>query len=122
LVGLAEYLPFTDASFAHALFSTSLDHFVGPRAALREAGRVVGSNGEVDVWLAKGSEAPRWQSPEWYRQLEQPELADDLFHIKRLTAEEFRVRAHDAGLRITDEERQAIDTHRRHWFFRLRRA
>jgi len=122
VVGLAEYLPFADGSFDHVLFSTTIDHFVDPVAALREARRVAGTHGEVDVWLGEkdaGAPAPP-VSPNWYAELRRPDLAEDLFHIERLTAERLRAIARDAGLSIAAETCQTIDDYRRHWFFRLR--
>jgi len=124
ITGLAEYLPFAGGSFDHVLFSTTIDHFVDPSGALREARRVAGDHGEVDVWLGEkdaGAPAPA-VSPDWYTKLRQPDLAEDVFHIERLTAERFRELARGAGLRIADETCETIDTYRRHWFFRLRAA
>lgn len=51
--GLGEYLPFADATFDRVLFATSLDHMLVPPRALREARRVVRSNGLVSLWYAE---------------------------------------------------------------------
>lgn len=83
---LSEFLPFRDEVFDHVLFSTTLDHFINPVAALKVAAKVCKLEGEIDIWLGeKHPDAPRPAfSPEWYRRLQKPPLADDLFHVKRL--------------------------------------
>jgi SAM-dependent methyltransferase len=124
VVGLAEYLPFADRSFSHVLFSTTLDHFVDPREALREASRVLETGGEIDVWLGERDEnaAKPMNSPEWYARLQRPQLAYDVFHLERFTAQTFRNMAADAGLLVVDEECHDVDPFRRHWLFRARPA
>jgi SAM-dependent methyltransferase len=51
--GIAEYLPFPDASFDRVLFATSLDHVLSPELAVAEAARVVKPDGAVLVWLGE---------------------------------------------------------------------
>jgi SAM-dependent methyltransferase len=121
-VGLGEFLPFVTGTFDHVLFSTTLDHFVDPAQALIEAGRVLKPTGEIDVWLGeKDAAAPKPAvSPEWYHRLKRPELADDLFHIKRMNDGDFQALVGHAGLTIVDGERHQIDAYRANCFYRLR--
>jgi SAM-dependent methyltransferase len=48
--GIAEYLPFRDASFDQVLFATSIDHMLSPRMRAAEAARVTKPGGAVLVW------------------------------------------------------------------------
>jgi SAM-dependent methyltransferase len=48
--GIAEFLPFRDATFDRVLFATSLDHMLSPELAVSEARRVLKPNGAVCVW------------------------------------------------------------------------
>jgi SAM-dependent methyltransferase len=50
--GVAETLPFRDASFDKVICQGSLDHFVAPRDFMREAARIVRPDGRVIVGLA----------------------------------------------------------------------
>jgi ubiquinone/menaquinone biosynthesis C-methylase UbiE/uncharacterized protein YbaR (Trm112 family) len=119
---LAEYLPFRMASFDRVLFSTTLDHFVDSVVALKEAARVCKTSGEIIVWLGeKRPDAPkRSSSPEWYVQLRKPELAEDVFHIKRLNVAEFQGMAMKAGVKIVQTESHQIDEYRTNYFYRLK--
>lgn len=47
---IAEYLPFRDGVFDRILFSTSIDHFLNPLRALREARRTLKPEGRVCIW------------------------------------------------------------------------
>ncbi|UVT16829.1 MAG: class I SAM-dependent methyltransferase [Nitrospira sp.] len=119
---LAEYLPFRDRVFDHVLFSTTLDHFVDPVESLREAVRVCKPSGEIDVWLGEkkpGAPTPV-SSPEWYTRLKKPELAEDVFHIKRLNSDEFRAIAKKVGVHIVQAEAHPIDAYRTSYFYRLK--
>ena len=49
--GLAEYLPFPDDSFDRVLFATSIDHFLSPMRAVRDAARVLRPGGALSIWL-----------------------------------------------------------------------
>jgi SAM-dependent methyltransferase len=119
---LAEFLPFRANIFDHVLFSTVLDHFVDPVTALQEAARVCKPEGEIDVWLGeKRADAPRpATSPQWYLRLKKPDLADDLFHIKRLNAGALVEIAETAGLRVLERESHRIDDYRTNHFYRLK--
>jgi len=121
-IGLGEFLPFGERTFDHVLFSTTLDHFVDPAEALVEAARVLKPAGEIDVWLGeKDASAPKPAvSPAWYQRMTRPELADDLFHIKRMSDVDFRALAGRTRLIIADHERHQIDRYRANYFYRLR--
>lgn len=123
-IGLAEFLPFRSAVFDHVLFATTLDHFVDPSRALAEAGRVLKTDGTIVVWLGeKDASAPKPAvSADWYERLECPELADDVFHIKRMSAADFASLADSAGLSIHQHEAHPIDPYRVNHFFRVRRT
>ncbi|MGI8780771.1 MAG: methyltransferase domain-containing protein [Solirubrobacteraceae bacterium] len=56
--GIAEYLPFADASFDRVLFATSLDHVLSPSLTVAEARRVTRPGGAVVVWLGEQGPAP----------------------------------------------------------------
>jgi len=123
ITALAEYLPFRADIFNHVLFSTTLDHFVDPQAALEEAKRVCSIDGEIDVWLGeKHPDAPKpAHSPDWYLKLKKPKLADDLFHIKRLNADAFIEIVEDTALTLLNHKVYQVDAYRANHFFRLKR-
>ncbi len=119
--GLAEHLPFADGAFDHVVFATTLDHFVDPVSALREAVRVRRPGGTVLAFVGhKTPEAPAPRiSPEWYNRLKPPNGYDDVFHVKRLdvsSAEDLFARS---GLHVVDSEAHVVDEFRSNHFFRL---
>jgi SAM-dependent methyltransferase len=61
-VGIAEALPYPEASFASVLFATSLDHCLDPSKALLEARRVLRVGGLLFVWYSQrwGPEYEAW--------------------------------------------------------------
>lgn len=119
---LAEFLPFKTRIFDHVLFSTTLDHFVDPVVALQAAAKVCKVGGEIDVWLGeKSADAPKPAvSPEWYRRLQKPLLAEDLFHVKRLDTDDFFLLAQKVGLTIVETETNRVDEFRVNHFYRLK--
>ena len=121
--GLGEFLPFRSEIFDHILFGTSLDHFVDPVIVLRMASRVCKLDGEIDVWLGeKQPDAPRpATSPDWYRRLQKPALANDLFHFKRLTSSDFVEIVNMAHLKIVETGMHEVDEYRTNHFYRLKR-
>ena len=119
--GLAEHLPFASGAFDRVVFATTLDHFVDPVAALREAVRVHRPGGAIVAFVGhKAPDAPAPEkSPDWYNRLEPPNGHDDVFHVKRLdpvAAEDLFARS---GLRIVDSESHPVDEFRSNHFFRL---
>jgi SAM-dependent methyltransferase len=119
--GLGEYLPFRGNLFDQVLFVTSLDHFINPVEALVEAGRVIRDDGEICVWIGEKDKTipPPRESPDWYYRLTVPDGAEDPFHIKRFTIDEFREYVVDAGLIIKEERIIAAGEYRRNGFFKL---
>jgi ubiquinone/menaquinone biosynthesis C-methylase UbiE len=119
---LGEFLPFRENVFDHVLFATSLDHFVDPNVALSAAVRVCKPDGEIDIWLGeKRGDTPKPViSPEWYRRLQKPPLAEDVFHMKRLKKEDFTLLVQNVGLTIAQTESHRMDEYRVNHFYRLR--
>jgi SAM-dependent methyltransferase len=119
--GLGEYLPFKNELFDQVLFVTSLDHFMDPVVALKEAKRVVKKEGRIFVWLGeKDKNAPKpTVSPEWYKALQIPEGAEDPFHYRRFSVAEFKTFLEKASLKITREEVHIVDEWRKNCFFEL---
>ncbi len=120
--GLAEHLPFADDVFDQVVFATTIDHFVDPVAAMREAARVSKPDGVIVVFVGhKHPDAPAPPvSPEWYRRLKPPEGYDDVFHVARLDpagAEDLFARS---GLQIEARETHAVGDFRSNHFFRLK--
>ena len=122
LKALGEYLPFRDETIDHVVFSTSLDHFINPSVALQEAKRVCKADGELDIWLGeKLSSAPRPSvSHSWYENLSKPDVADDFFHLHRLTALETEQLFKEIGLQVIETKLTKIDDYRSNLFYRLK--
>jgi SAM-dependent methyltransferase len=120
--GLAEYLPFADHWFDQVLFVTSLDHFIDPRPALREARRVVKPGGSILIWIGeKDKSAPRpARSADWYERLQVPPGAEDRFHFKRFTMSELEFYMQQIGLRVENQEVHEVDAWRKNIFFKVR--
>jgi SAM-dependent methyltransferase len=124
LQALGEYLPFRSGVFDHVVFATSLDHFVDPRVAIGEALRVLKPAGTIDLWIGEkrpGAPKPK-VSPSWYQAFRRPEIAEDVFHLKRQTVAEVQSILKAAGLAIEREETHRIDEYRLHYYCRARRA
>jgi SAM-dependent methyltransferase len=121
LRALAEYLPFRSGIFDQVVFATSIDHFVDPVQALREAGRTCRTDGKINLWVGekRAGAPPRAKSADWYLCLERPAESEDLFHIKRLNLEDVKQLLADAGLCARDHEVQRVDEHRTNHFLRV---
>jgi SAM-dependent methyltransferase len=119
---LAEYLPFRSGVFSQVLFVTSLDHFIDARPALREAARVLASHGEICVWLGeKDKNAPKSEKTHaWYQRLKVPKGADDRFHFKRFTTQDFEGYLSEVGLAVAERSVRNVDPWRRNLFYRIR--
>ena len=120
--GLAEFLPFKNDLFDQVLFVTSLDHFIDPRPALAEAKRVLKPTGEICIWIGeKDKNAPKpATSPEWYTALTVPPGAEDRFHYKRFTKDDFLGYVKDVNLNISKEEVMIVDAWRKNFFYKLK--
>jgi SAM-dependent methyltransferase len=119
--GLGEYLPFREKLFDQVLYATSLDHFINPVETLLEAKRVLKNGGEICIWIGekdKNTPKPN-ESPDWYQKLEIPEGAQDPFHFKRFTTDEFRKYVTEAGLKISEEKEMKVDQWRKNIFCKL---
>ncbi len=119
--GLGEYLPFKNNLFDQVLFVTSLDHFIDPIIALKEARRVLKDTGSICVWLGeKDKNTPKpTTSPEWYKALQIPEGAEDPFHYRRFSVNEFKEFLPIAELKISEEQIIVVDEWRKNCFYRL---
>jgi SAM-dependent methyltransferase len=122
LRALSEFLPFRDHVFDHAVFATSLDHFLHPAGALLEARRVCRLGGEIDIWNGeKQSDAPRSAlTHEWYASLKTPEGAEDVFHFRRLHSSELKTLFSEVSLSVIEEQIYRVDEFRRSCFYRLK--
>ena len=119
--GLGEYLPFKNELFDQVLFVTSLDHFIDPTVALKEAKRVMKKDAEMCIWLGeKDKNTPKpTVSPEWYQKLEIPRGAEDPFHFKRFSIEEFKSYLTLTGLTIKESKIIEVDKWRKNCFYKL---
>ena len=120
--GLGEYLPFRRSVFDQVLFVTSLDHFIDPRPPLREAARALREDGDICVWIGeKDRNAPRPKKTNpWYETLKVPPGAEDRFHFKRFTTEEFEGYLSELRFVIVGRRVLEIDQWRRNLFYRIR--
>ncbi|SDE89737.1 methyltransferase domain-containing protein [Rhodospira trueperi] len=122
--GLGECLPFRDGLFDQTVFATSLDHFIEPIVALREAKRVTKKGGETIVWIGeKSKNAPKPTIRNaWYDDLKIPDGAEDPFHFKRFSPDEFEAFAKEAGQKVSDHQEHRIDEYKSSHFYRLTSA
>lgn len=118
--GFGEKLPFKDKIFDQVLFVTSLDHFISPFLALKEAKRVLNNGGNICIWVGEKSPlAPKpVKSPEWYLNLKIPVGADDPFHYKRFSIEELRTFLREANLEVIEWKSIKVDEYRDNHFIR----
>ncbi|MGA8872182.1 MAG: methyltransferase domain-containing protein [Candidatus Acidiferrales bacterium] len=97
--GIAEALPFPNASFHIVTVRTAPHHFADVRAALREMARVAKPGARIVII---DSASPEDASLD--RQWNQIEKLRDPSHVRNYTPSEWRSMLADAGLRITFEE------------------
>ena len=70
----------------------------------------------------KSKDAPKpKESPEWYSKLETPEGAENPFHYKRWTSEEFENIFKEVGAKLIEKEVHKIDEWRENVFFKLKK-
>lgn len=120
--GLAEYLPFPDASFDRVLFATPLDHVLSPRRAVAEARRVLAPDGQICLWLGEQpasslvgrlvAQARRAmlrrvvvETPRARMEFVAPRGAVDAFHADQPDADVVSRWLRDAGLPVDAAER-----------------
>jgi ubiquinone/menaquinone biosynthesis C-methylase UbiE len=97
--GIAESLPFADASFDIVTVRTAPHHFADIRAAIREMARVAKPGARV---IVVDSASPEDASLD--RQWNHIEKLRDPSHVRNYTPGEWRSMLADAGLRVTFEE------------------
>ena len=119
---LGEYLPFRNNVFDHVVFATSLDHFIDPTPALVEARRVSRSNGQIDIWIGeKRLEPPKTVATfDWYMELQKPNVAEDVFHLRRLQSTEVKAIIDTLGLHIVEERIRIVDGFKSNFFCRIK--
>jgi SAM-dependent methyltransferase len=122
LRALGEFLPFRNSVFHHVVFATSIDHFIEPNFALKEAFRVCQKGGEIDIWFGeKIPNAPAKQtSPDWFKTLIKPEEAEDCFHFKRLSSKEFEKKLTVLGMNIIEKVVLRVDKYRNNLFYKVK--
>ena len=120
---MGEHLPFKDNTFDITISGTSLLHFVDIKQGILEGLRVVKPDGYFCIWLGvKSKDAPKpKESPEWYSKLETPEGAENPFHYKRWTSEEFENIFKEVGAKLIEKEVHKIDEWRENVFFKLKK-
>jgi ubiquinone/menaquinone biosynthesis C-methylase UbiE len=97
--GIAESLPFDDASFDIVTVRTAPHHFADIRAAIREMARVAKPGARIVV---VDSASPEDASLD--RQWNHIETLRDPSHVRNYTPSEWRSMLADAGLRVTFEQ------------------
>jgi ubiquinone/menaquinone biosynthesis C-methylase UbiE len=97
--GIAEALPFADASFDIVTVRTAPHHFADVRAAIREMARVAKPRARIVI---VDSISPEDTSVD--RQWNHIEKLRDPSHVRNYTPSEWRSMLADAGLRVTFEE------------------
>ncbi|HEX4001997.1 MAG TPA: methyltransferase domain-containing protein [Candidatus Acidoferrales bacterium] len=97
--GIAESLPFADASFDIVTVRQAPHHFADVRAAVREMARVAKPGARVVI---VDSASP--EDPSLGRQWNHIEKLRDPSHVRNYTPSEWRTMIADAGLRVTFEK------------------
>lgn len=121
VLGLGEYLPFRDKLFDQILYVTSLDHFIDPVITLQEAKRTIKDHGEICIWIGeKDKYAPKPKiSEKWYDKLIVPKGAEDPFHFKRFSSQEFERYLRCIQLKVVRKEEHIIDKWRKNLFYKV---
>lgn len=123
VLGLGEYLPFRDELFDQILYVTSLDHFIDPLITIMEATRVLKKDGTICIWIGeKKNDAPNPRvNNAWYTKLKKPNGADDVFHFKRLSDNDFEKLLKKTQLKIAEKKETKIDQWRTNYFYKIRK-
>lgn len=120
---MGEHLPFRDSLFDVTVSGTSLLHYVDVKAGIKEALRVTKPEGYLCIWLGtKSKDAPKpKESPDWYKKLEVPEGAENPFHFKRWTEEDFEKIYAELSATIIKKEVLPADEWRNNVFYRIKK-
>lgn len=120
---MGEHLPFKDDLFDVTISGTSLLHYVDVKAGVAEALRVTKPDGHLCIWLGtKSSNAPKpKESPEWYKKLKTPKGAENPFHYKRHSEEDFENIFIELKAKVVDKEILPADEWRKNIFYRLKK-
>lgn len=120
---MGEHLPFANDLFDVTISGTSLLHYVDVKAGIREALRVTKPDGYLCVWLGvKSKNAPKpTESPEWYKALQTPEGAENPFHYRRWTSEDFEGFFQAVGGKLVEKKTTPVDQWRENVFFRVKK-
>ena len=121
---MGEHLPLADESFDVSISGTSILHYINPQAGIEEALRVTKSSGYLCIWLGvKSEDAPvPAESPEWYKNLDTPDGAENPFHYKRYSTEVFEAFISGANGVIDEKEVHEYDEWRQNVFYRIKKA
>ena len=120
---MGEHLPFTNDLFDVTVSGTSLLHYVDVKAGIAEALRVTKPDGYLCIWLGtKSKDAPKpTESPEWYKKLKTPEGAENPFHYKRYTENDFETIYKELKAAVIDKEILPADEWRNNVFYRIKK-
>ena len=120
---MGEHLPYRNDLFDITISGTSILHYISPTTGIQEALRVTKPEGYLCIWLGvKSNDAPApKESPEWYKNLDIPDGAENPFHYKRYSIEVFDKVIADAGGEIFEREEHQVDEWRTNVFYKVRK-